>query len=83
VAREAEVSEQTIYDYFQTTDQLVTDHAGQRLPDHHHRGRTPHPRGQSQDQIADELRPAIEAVPGGLDAWLTSATDQHNRNRAT
>ncbi|HET6191755.1 MAG TPA: helix-turn-helix domain-containing protein [Trebonia sp.] len=39
--------------------------------------------GQSQNQIADELRPAIEAVLDDLDAWLTSATDQHNRNRAT
>jgi hypothetical protein len=27
--------------------------------------------GQSQDQIADELRPAIEAVLDDLDAWLT------------
>jgi AcrR family transcriptional regulator len=39
--------------------------------------------GQSQDQIADELRPAIEAVLDDLDAWLTPATDQHSRNRAT
>ena len=39
--------------------------------------------GQSQNQIAGELRPAIEAVLDDLDAWLTSATDQHNRNRAT
>jgi hypothetical protein len=39
--------------------------------------------GQSQNQIADELRPAIEAVLNDLDAWLTSAADQHNRNRAT
>src|SRR5580700_3849944 len=39
--------------------------------------------GQSQNQIADELRPAIEAVLDDLDAWLTSATDQHNGNRAT
>ena len=39
--------------------------------------------GQSQNQIADELRPAIEAVLDDLNAWLTSATDQHNRNRAT
>ena len=31
--------------------------------------------GQSQDQIADELRPAIEAVLDDLDRWLTSATD--------
>jgi AcrR family transcriptional regulator len=32
--------------------------------------------GQSQSQIADELRPAIEAVLDDLDAWLTTATDQ-------
>jgi hypothetical protein len=38
--------------------------------------------GQSQNQIADELRPAIEAVLDDLDAWLTPATDQHSRNRA-
>jgi AcrR family transcriptional regulator len=31
--------------------------------------------GQSQDQIADELRPAIEAVLDDLDRWLTPATD--------
>jgi hypothetical protein len=29
--------------------------------------------GQSQNQIADELRPAIEAVLDDLDAWLTPA----------
>jgi AcrR family transcriptional regulator len=29
--------------------------------------------GQSQDQIADELRPAIEAVLDDLDRWLTLA----------
>jgi AcrR family transcriptional regulator len=29
--------------------------------------------GQSQNQIADELRPAIEAVLADLDAWLTPA----------
>src|SRR4029077_13582254 len=29
--------------------------------------------GQSQDQIADELRPAIEAVLDDLDRWLTPA----------
>jgi hypothetical protein len=39
--------------------------------------------GQSQNQIADELRPAIEAVLDDLDAWLTSATDQDSKNRAT
>ena len=30
--------------------------------------------GQSQDQIADELRPAIEAVLDDLNRWLTPAT---------
>ncbi len=30
--------------------------------------------GQSQDQIADELRPAIEAVLDDLDRWLAPAT---------
>jgi hypothetical protein len=30
--------------------------------------------GQSQDQIADELRPAVEAVLDDLDRWLTPAT---------
>jgi hypothetical protein len=39
--------------------------------------------GQSQDQIADQLRPAIEAVLNDLDAWPTPATDQDSRNRAT
>ena len=39
--------------------------------------------GQSQNQIADELRPATEAVLDDLDAWLTPATDQDSRNRAT
>jgi AcrR family transcriptional regulator len=31
--------------------------------------------GQSQNQIADELRPAIEAVLDDLDRWLTPAAD--------
>ncbi len=31
--------------------------------------------GQSQDQIADELRPAIEAVLDDLDRWLTPARE--------
>lgn len=31
--------------------------------------------GQSQDQIADELRPAIEAVLDDLDRWLAPATE--------
>ena len=30
--------------------------------------------GQSQDQIADQIRPAIEAVLDDLDRWLTPAT---------
>jgi AcrR family transcriptional regulator len=30
--------------------------------------------GQSQDQIADQIRPAIEAVLDDLDRWLTLAT---------
>jgi AcrR family transcriptional regulator len=30
--------------------------------------------GQSQDQIADQLRPAIEAVLDDLDSWLAPAT---------
>jgi hypothetical protein len=30
--------------------------------------------GQNQDQIAGELRPAIEAVLDDLDRWLTPAT---------
>jgi len=29
--------------------------------------------GQNQDQIADQLRPAIEAVLDDLDRWLTPA----------
>jgi len=32
--------------------------------------------GRSQNQIADELRPAVEAVLDDLDAWLTPASDQ-------
>jgi len=31
--------------------------------------------GQNQNQIADELRPAMEAVLDDLDRWLTPATD--------
>ena len=30
--------------------------------------------GQSQDQIADELRPAIEAVLDDLDRWMMATT---------
>ena len=30
--------------------------------------------GQSQDQIADQIRPAIEAILDDLDRWLTLAT---------
>jgi AcrR family transcriptional regulator len=169
VAREAEVSEQTVYNYFQTKDQLVTDRdqlvqdelcrlirarpAGttpaaairefvldsvegiRRIPAEQWRGElgflaaisptvhrlalemsdrqasavalaiaetdaVPHEvaklrgialagvfqiiiteagrrtrEGQTQNQIANELRPAIEAVLGDLDRWLTPATD--------
>ena len=32
--------------------------------------------GQSQDQIADELRPAIEAVLDDLNRWLTPVTNE-------
>src|SRR5580658_9295292 len=39
--------------------------------------------GQSQDQIADELRPAIEAVLDDLDRWLTPATDQQSNHLRT
>jgi hypothetical protein len=38
--------------------------------------------GQSQDQIADELRPAIDAVLDDLDRWLTPTTKQGLRNQA-
>jgi hypothetical protein len=31
--------------------------------------------GQSQDQIADELRPAIEEVLDDLDRWLAASAD--------
>jgi len=34
--------------------------------------------GQSQNQIADELRPAIEAMLDDLDRWLTSGTNQES-----
>src|SRR6266571_5372590 len=73
VASEAEVSEQTVYNYFQTKEQLVTDR-DQLVQDELSRLlRTRE--GQSQDQIADELRPAIEAVLDDLDRWLTPAAD--------
>jgi hypothetical protein len=39
--------------------QIIISEAGQRTRD-----------GQGQDQIADELRPAIEAVLDDLDRWL-------------
>ena len=39
--------------------QIIITEAGRRTRD-----------GQSQDQIADELRPAIEAVLDDLDRWL-------------
>jgi AcrR family transcriptional regulator len=176
VAREAEVSEQTVYNYFQTKDQLVTDRDPQvqhelsrmirtrapgttpaaairefvldtvegirRIPAEQWRGElgflaaispTVHRlslemsdrqasaiaaaieetdavppaiarlrgmalagvfqiiiaeagrrtrEGQSQDQIADDLRPAIEAVLDDLDAWLTPGTDQDSGRHA-
>src|SRR6266567_3819653 len=42
--------------------QIIISEAGRRTRE-----------GQSQDQIADELRPAIEAVLDDLDRWLTPA----------
>jgi AcrR family transcriptional regulator len=39
--------------------------------------------GQSQNQIADELRPAVEAVLDDLDAWLAPAPDQNSGDRTT
>ncbi len=36
--------------------------------------------GQGQNQIAGELRPAIEAVLDDLDRWLTPATDPESTN---
>ena len=44
--------------------QIISTEAGRRTRE-----------GQSQDQIADELRPAIEGVLDDLDRWLTPATD--------
>ena len=41
------------------------------------------PAKAKQNQIADELRPAIEAVLDDLDAWLTPAADRPSRNRVT
>jgi AcrR family transcriptional regulator len=52
--------------------QIIIAEAGRRTLD-----------GQSQNQIADELRPAIEAVLDDLDNWLTPARDQDSKNRAT
>jgi len=43
--------------------QILIDEAGRRTRE-----------GQSQDQIADELRPAIEAILDDLDRWFTPAT---------
>ena len=139
VAREAEVSEQTVYNYFQTKEQLVTDRdqliqdqlsrlIRTRAPEPHRpqpsanscstpwRGsaaspptsgaassaswppsappstgspwscqtaRPPHPRGPKPEPDRRRAAAAIEAVLDDLDAWLTSATDQHDRNRAT
>ena len=44
--------------------QIITTEAGQRTLN-----------GQSQDQIADELRPAIEAIIDDLDRWLAHGAD--------
>src|SRR5246127_5122031 len=44
--------------------QIIIDEAGQRTRE-----------GQSQDQIADELRPAIEALIDDLDRWTAAAAD--------
>jgi AcrR family transcriptional regulator len=44
--------------------QIIIDEAGQRTRE-----------GQSQDRIADELHPAIEAVIDDLDRWTTAAAD--------
>jgi AcrR family transcriptional regulator len=52
--------------------QIVIDEAGRRTRE-----------GQGQDQIADDLRPAIEAVLDDLDAWLTPRTDQDSGDRTT
>jgi AcrR family transcriptional regulator len=45
--------------------QIIIDEAGQRTR-----------QGQSQDQIAGELRPAIEAVLDDLDRWFTPGATQ-------
>jgi AcrR family transcriptional regulator len=44
--------------------QIIIDEAGQRTRE-----------GQSQDRIADELRPAIEALIDDLDRWTPVAAD--------
>ena len=44
--------------------QIIISEAGRRTRE-----------GQSQDQIADELRPAIEKVLDDLDRWFASATE--------
>src|ERR1700730_470881 len=44
--------------------QIIIDEAGQRTRE-----------GQRQDRIADELRPAIEAVIDALDRWTAAAAD--------
>jgi hypothetical protein len=43
--------------------QIIINEAGRRTRE-----------GQTQNQIANELRPAIEAVLGDLNRWLTPAT---------
>ena len=43
--------------------QILTSEAGRRARE-----------GQTQDQIADALRPAVEAILDGLDRWLALST---------
>lgn len=55
--------------------QIIISEAGRRTQE-----------GQSQDEIADELRPAIEGVLDDLDRWLAPGTSkrpqrQHARER--
>jgi AcrR family transcriptional regulator len=51
--------------------QIIISEAGRRTRE-----------GQSQDQIADELRPAIEKVLDDLDRWLTPAAAPPGLDRA-
>jgi AcrR family transcriptional regulator len=45
--------------------QMIINEAGQRTRE-----------GQTQDQIADELRPAIETVLDDLDRWMAATTNE-------